>query len=796
MYIRNKDHSFTSNWLLFFTIALSIYIVLHVAENSYKRDLEVRKVLAINLSNERDPVAEMLFQNIEKQLKTDTVIQKYIHNLQLNDVEMYRYLQDKYFNSYFKKYDLQASVCFAGSEIVVNNPDELVDCYDFFNRIIYDFGIQIPASTFYYLNNQTGRINYLGVIEYQINDRSSRLYLELESRLSREVLGYPELLLDSRISNKEMISSYSTAKYQKNQLIAQTGNFPYRLQNSFGIDTSLKFISLNQGGFSHLIFQSDSDNIVVLSKPRENLLNTTISFTYVFAFFFIVNLIWLKLSGFPIFIRSKQRSFRDRIKMAMILVIFLSLILVASVTIYYSIINYENKSRENLSEKLLSVTVELERDINTDLTRNTIIPSVLSNRLVKLSNVFYSDINVYDGEGNLFATSRPEIFERQLLGSKMNPSAWYEMNFLHNPKLIHKEQIGSMNYLSAYVPIVDGSSKVIAYLNLPHFTRQSEFIRELYSIIVAILNIYAFLTLLTIAIAIIISNQISKPLELIMANLGKVDITKHNEPIRYEGNDELGQLVREYNRMVFELAESADKLARSQRESAWREMAKQIAHEIKNPLTPIKLNLQHLIKAKREGVSDWDARFEKFSSTLIDQITALSAIATEFSDFAKMPISNVSEVNINLVLNEVVSLFAGYSNIKVSYNNSAGRVLVYADREQLFRVFVNLMKNAIQSIDVKRRGEININMSLVNENCLITIKDNGKGIHEELRSKIFSPSFTTKSGGMGLGLAIVKGIIESINGKVWYETETNVGTTFYIEMPIKNKSDKISDLPI
>jgi signal transduction histidine kinase len=471
--------------------------------------------------------------------------------------------------------------------------------------------------------------------------------------------------------------------------------------------------------------------------------------------------------------------------MAMILVIFLSLILVGSVTIYYSIINYENKSRENLSEKLLSITVELERDINTDLTKNSSNSSVLSNRLIKLSNVFYSDINVYDKEGNLFATSRPEIFDRQLLGSKMNSSAWYEMNFLHNPKLIHKEQIGSMNYLSAYVPFVDGSSNVIAYLNLPYFTRQSEFIRELYSIIVAILNIYAFLTLLTIAIAIIISNQISKPLELIMANLGKVDITKHNEPIKYEGNDELGQLVKEYNRMVFELAESADKLARSQRESAWREMAKQIAHEIKNPLTPIKLNLQHLIKAKREGVSDWDARFDKFSSTLIDQINALSLIATEFSDFAKMPVSNVSEVNVNLVLDEVVSLFAGYSNIKVNYSNSAGKVVVDADKEQLFRVFVNLMKNAIQSIDVKRRGEISINMALVKEKCLITIKDNGKGIPDELIYKMFSPNFTTKSGGMGLGLAIVKGIIESINGKVWFETEINVGTTFFVEIPIK-----------
>ncbi len=783
-YKRIRKSGYTSNWLLALAIILSIYSIYLVTDLSFKKDIEVRKVLAINLSNERDPVAETLFPGIEKQIRIDTSINKFLGNIQQHDIEMYRYLQSRYFNSYFKRYDLQATVCFKESEIVVNNLNERVDCKSFYDDIVLDYGIQIPNTSFYYLNDQTGQINYLGIIELIYKLKPVTLYIELESKLNREVLGYPELLLESRFSNKELISSYSTAKYQNNMLIAQSGVFPYRLQNIFAIDSASVFKSLNQGGYNHLIYKSDKNNMVILSKPRENLLNTTVSFTYIFSFFFVALLIWLKAAGFPIEIRSKQHSFRNRIKMAMVLVIILSLILVASITIYYSINNFENRSRENLSEKILSVVVEVDRNLKEDVVQAKTYSGYISNNLIQLSNTFYTDINIYSSSGDLIATSRPEIFERGLSGKRMNSLAWYEMNYLHNPKLIHKERIGGLTYLSAYVPIIDNSNNIVAYINLPHFTRQNELMRDLYSIIVAIINIYAFLTLLTIGIAILISNQISKPLELIMANLSTVNLIKHNEPIRYDGNDELGQLVKEYNRMVIELAESAAKLAQSQRETAWREMAKQIAHEIKNPLTPIKLNLQHLIKAKREGVSDWDERFERFSSTLVEQINVLSSIANEFSDFAKMPASNVSELNLGTVLEEVVSLFSGYNNVKVNLNNLPEKIQVSADKEQLLRVFVNLVKNAIQSIDIRKKGEINIGMKLVGGKCLVTIKDNGKGIPEELRSKMFSPNFTTKSGGMGMGLAIVKGIIESINGKVWFETETNIGTTFYVEIPV------------
>jgi len=785
LWFRYRGVRMSISWFLVLISVLALYSVTLVSDYSFRKDQDVRKVLAINLSNERDPVAEMLFGNLEKRLQSDTLIHHYLEDVQKHDIEMFGYLQKAYFNGYFKKYDFRATVCFPGSDLIMDNTDHKVDCNGFFNDMISVYGIGIPSTSFYFLNLQNGRISYVGYAECNHKSRTSRLYIELDSKLNREQLGYPELLIEGNLLTRSKLSAYTTAKYHQNQLIAQTGDYPYRLSNPFRVDSTQKFVFTNQGRYNHLVYRNDSDDIVVLSRPRESLLNTTASFAYIFFFFGLLLTAMLNLARFPLGSKANAGSFKNRIKTAMILVVFISLILVASVSIAYSIKSFENRNIDNLSEKLLSVMVDIERDLGKDELYTPSNSDYLANKLVQLSNVFYTDINIYDTTGFLVGSSRSEIFERKLQGKTMNPSAWYEMNYLNNQKLIHHEEIGNMTFLSAYVPLSNQNGNVIGYLNLPYFTRQAEFVTELYSIIVAIINIYALITLFAIAIAVIISTQISKPLELIREKIRKVDISGHNEPIKYSKDDELGQLVKEYNRMVLELADSADKLARSQRESAWREMAKQIAHEIKNPLTPMKLSLQHLVKAKREGVEDWDSMFQKFSNSLVEQINTLSSIATEFSNFAKMPASTMVEVNINSVIDEVLTLFSGYSNTKFSYFNSCkNQIMVKGDREQLFRVFVNLAKNSVQSIDKLKKGEVTINIACNEKTVIVTIADNGRGIPEELQSRIFSPNFTTKSGGMGLGLAIVKGIVENTGGRIWFETEINSGTKFFVELPL------------
>ncbi len=782
----DRRETLNSNIFLTLVLLFSVYSVVIVSTNAYQKDKEVRRILAIKLANERDPVAEVMFPQIARRMNADQEIIEFLDNIGEREIDLYNHLNDHYLNNYLKKYDFQITVCLTTSDLIIEKTGEVIPCYSFFENMLNEYGLRIPGTSFYHLNNQNGRISYLGMIEYVLPDGEEIcIYLELDSKLSRELLGYPELLLDGNIAGRNLFFDYSSAKYFDNQLIARTGSFNYSLVNQFAIDSTQRYTFVGDDDHSHMIYSSEGGIQLFLTRPKVSLFNITASFAWVFLFFYIALMLWLRLGGMPVALNIHVPSFKNRIKYNMIQVLFLSLIMVGMVTITYSVKSFERKNFDSLNEKLLSAMVDIEANLVRQDLLHSEYSDYLTHYLVSLSNVFHTDINLYDEKGVLIATSRPEVFEKQLIGSYMNPLAWYEMVSMHSAKLIHTEQIGSMKYLSAYAPLFDNNNQKVAYLNLPYFTRQGEFMLEVFSVIVALINIYALLILFTIFIAVVISNQISRPLELIREKLSTIDITKHIEQINYERKDEVGQLVSEYNRMVLELAESAQKIAQSQRQSAWREMAKQIAHEIKNPLTPIKLNLQHLVRAKSENKPDWEDLFDRFADSLIDQINTLSNIATEFSNFAKMPVGHFDNINLNKVIDDSVTLFSAYPNISVERVFDVEEdVMVYADREQLHRVFVNLLKNAVQAIGRNEDGKITITLTRQKNKVLIVVEDNGAGIAPELQEKLFSPNFTTKSGGMGLGLAISKGVVEVIGGRIWFKTEHCKWTKFFVELPV------------
>jgi nitrogen fixation/metabolism regulation signal transduction histidine kinase len=301
---------------------------------------------------------------------------------------------------------------------------------------------------------------------------------------------------------------------------------------------------------------------------------------------------------------------------------------------------------------------------------------------------------------------------------------------------------------------------------------------------VAIINIYVLLFALSIITAIFISSYVTKPLKLIQEKLSNIKLGKANEPIEWEDNDEIGSLVSEYNRMIAELAKSADLLAKSERESAWREMAKQVAHEIKNPLTPMKLSVQHLKRIWEDNAPDMDQKIHHFTNKLIEQIDTLSTIATEFANFAKMPKATIETLNVQYILLSSIALFEDIENLNIEFKNEITKeVFVLADKEQLLRVFNNLLKNAIQAIPENKKGEIKVALQESNKNIIIRIADNGSGINAAVIDKIFVPNFTTKTGGMGLGLAIVKNIVDGIGGTIWFETVKEKGSIFYVSLP-------------
>jgi len=265
----------------------------------------------------------------------------------------------------------------------------------------------------------------------------------------------------------------------------------------------------------------------------------------------------------------------------------------------------------------------------------------------------------------------------------------------------------------------------------------------------------------------------------------KIRLGAKNDPILYHSRDELGGLVKEYNRAIGELAQSANRLARSERESAWREMAKQIAHEINNPLTPMKLSIQHLKRAYDNNSERFSEYMEKISRSLVEQIDSLSDIATEFSNFAKMPVAQNERMDIIEKINNVIPIFAIDDNKRAFHTDYHGleHAMIFADKEQISRVFINLFKNALQAIPKGRQAEIRIDVQRIDRMVWVQVKDNGIGIPEEMQEKIFRPNFTTKSSGMGMGLSIVHSIIKSIDGTISFKTSRGEGTTFIISLP-------------
>jgi len=347
---------------------------------------------------------------------------------------------------------------------------------------------------------------------------------------------------------------------------------------------------------------------------------------------------------------------------------------------------------------------------------------------------------------------------------------------------VTEEHIGKHTYLSAYIPMYSDLNERSGYINLPYFSRQAELRGEVSAFMVAFINIYVLFILLGAVIAFIIAGYLTAPLKMLAQKIAHTSLGHANEKIEWGRQDEVGRLVGEYNRMLDELLVSAAKLASSERESAWREMARQVAHEIKNPLTPMKLSIQHLGKSWDEKAPDWDQRLKRFTSALIEQIDSLSAIATEFSDFAKMPPPVNERLDLNEVTGAAISLYKDVSPVHFTFI-PGNTCHVFCDRKQLLRVLTNLLNNAIQAIGQRDDGIITVRIDTEGNRHMIRITDNGPGIPADRAEDIFHPNFTTKSGGTGLGLAIVREIIVAQGGTVSFTSEEGSGTTFIVTLP-------------
>lgn len=473
--------------------------------------------------------------------------------------------------------------------------------------------------------------------------------------------------------------------------------------------------------------------------------------------------------------------YKTRIQFSMVFAVVVTLILVGVVT-YISISTEYQKQQDNLiRDRIIKITDAFENGMFDKYMTHINEQSQL--KFDALAASYSSDLVLFDSHGSLLITTQPRIYDYNLIAKRMNAKAYINLCVEKRSEIVNDEMIGSLNYKTVYAPI-RSKGETVAFLQLPYFSNQADYDERIGSLLNFMINIYAIIFIAIGLLAVIIARQITNPLNFIQQSLSKTIYGKKNEPIKWDRDDEIGALIKEYNKMISALEASAARLAQSERESAWREMAKQVAHEIKNPLTPLKLGLQLLEKSWREKDAKFDQKFERFSKSFVEQIESLSQIASEFSAFAKMPDTRMDRFNIFEVINQAVTIFKQTENFNINYQMPDEPFFVVADRDQLLRCFNNLLKNAIEATPGDRVGLLEITYETDENNICIAVKDNGNGIPEGMHEKIFEPNFTTKSSGTGLGLAFVKNSVENAGGKVWFETAAGQGTTFFLSLPV------------
>ena len=438
--------------------------------------------------------------------------------------------------------------------------------------------------------------------------------------------------------------------------------------------------------------------------------------------------------------------------------------------------NFEEHQRHDLQMRSEYIQSYLRNLYYWDVALSSAQAPGLAIDLHDLGYDMNQDIHVYGLNGELLASSSPALFNSGILSHRMAPDALFD----ENHSVLCYEQIATHTYLVSYVPFHNGSFVTIGYIAVPYFLSEQTRNAEVDNLLSRLLPPYIIVLLLALLFALLAARSMTAPISMLTDKMRKFQIGGRDNHIDYPYHDELGALVERYNSLVDQVEVSAEQLARAERESAWRTMARQIAHEINNPLTPMKLSVQKL-QLKR-GTDQFDAYFEKTTQMLISEIDNLAHIAQSFSAFAKQPEVVTTEVDVARKLSHVITLQReNDAQIPVRYVGADSGVIGLADKEQISQVFVNIIRNALQALDGQKDGDIIVTLNpLYSEKEMeITISDNGPGIPAEIQEKIFRPNFTTKSNGNGLGLAISKHIVEGSGGRIDFAT-SDKGTTFYI----------------
>ena len=491
------------------------------------------------------------------------------------------------------------------------------------------------------------------------------------------------------------------------------------------------------------------------------------------------------------FYLTTKGSLAKRIQYYNIMLIGAGFIVIGYITYQHFTKAATEKERGNFEYRAEAVLNHLRGQVGDLPTGSDSLLRKLPRTLAPLSNSLSMDVNLYTPSGDLLYTTQPALQQVGVLPLRMPAYVEGAMRQQRQSEADVTETVAGYTHSSRYYALRNNQNDILGYIGVPYLLAERKIGPEVSDFIGILASLYMFLLLIAYTVTYLLARSIIKPINLISERIQQLRFEDQNQPLDYAGDsdDELSELINEYNTMVDKLEDSKTKLIRLEREGAWREMARQIAHDIKNPLTTMKLSMQQL--ERLSGNPEQAAAYLKKAITrLIEQIDSLAQIASEFSMFANLDIQQKSDMIINDVVESVYDLFSEQKNVKLSLNIPDERLNIKADKNHLIRVFNNLIINAIQAIPSDREGHIKVNLYQQGDTAVVKISDNGGGIPPEIRDRVFEPNFTTKTSGSGLGLAICKKIIEALDGTIRFETRDNEGTDFFVEMPIRARGER------
>ncbi len=776
-----------TKYMLAYICAVSVYTLAVVSLLGFRKEVSGSKVWTNKLAVERDISLELQLRSIESKLISDPIIGAMLGLPQDRYSLIQSRMEELYLKGVSQKYEIKITICKPNDMLLDNKWQQMVDCSTYYQDLLTS-GVPLSAgSNFFFLNNYNGRVSYLGVLRYSNPLYGGiTMYLEFESRYTRDISGYTAVLFDYKPSdNINMPSAYSYAKYIDNRLVIYRGNYVYPMVCN--PDDYKPGFSVVKGEENlHFVTRAGNDNIIIITREKRSFIPYLVSFSYMMLFYSGILFMFIrsrKVGKRNLRIRLPKNSFRRKITYLIVVSLVVSLISMGFGSVWFCINYYRDNNRLQMEERLQSVQQTLTDLCKYTASYNEINTSSLIQSLERLSKNTQTTINIFDPHGRLIRSTQPELFDRYLLASRINPDAYYQLVKENRMQVIIKEQLGELQYSSLYAPIYNADGNLVAIANIPYFLKESDITGNMSTILAAIINIYILLLLAAIFGGTTLANQLSKPLAEIGLKMKFMDVSKKAEHIDYRNKDELGELVGAYNKMVDDLEESTQRLAQTEREQAWSEMARQIAHEIKNPLTPMRLSIQHLIRLKQRGVDGWEEKFEDVANSILEQIDILSNTASEFSSFAKFYYEENTAIDLAELINDQRVFFDTRDNIRISYGYCHPECFVFARKGQIIRVLVNLVSNAIQALE-EGGGYIRITLSEDAGNYTVSIDDNGPGVKPEDEGKLFKPNFTTKSSGTGLGLAICRNIIEQSGGKISYTRSTLGGACFSFSLPV------------